>query len=212
MPLGDAEPVGDAGPLLVLNEVERPALVLGSTQREADVDVRALDHGAVQLARRRSGGGAVLLEPGAHTWIDVELPGGDRRWLDDVERATWWLGEAWAATLDAASPGQRAQVHREGLVDRRAGRIACFAASGPGEVEVRGAKVVGISQRRTRGRARFQTVVHHRWEPERTLELLDGSVRSVVERPLRDRVRAAAGFERIEPGWAVLERLVTHLG
>ena len=39
-------------------------------------------------------------------------------------------------------------------------------ASGPGEVMVGEAKLVGISQRRTRDAARFQTMVHLRWRPD----------------------------------------------
>jgi hypothetical protein len=42
----------------------------------------------------------------------------------------------------------------------------CFAGLGPGEVTRNGAKVVGISQRRTRHAARFQCAVLHRWDVE----------------------------------------------
>ncbi len=43
----------------------------------------------------------------------------------------------------------------------------CFAGTGPGEVvDATGAKLVGISQRRTRHSARFQTMLHRRWRPE----------------------------------------------
>ena len=46
------------------------------------------------------------------------------------------------------------------------GRLACFASRGPGEVLVGEAKAVGITQRRTRNTARFQTLVYRRWDPE----------------------------------------------
>src|SRR5438552_1888677 len=72
-------------------DVERPALVLGSAQRDdpvaADVDV----------VRRRSGGGAVLVVPGQMVWADVTVPAGDPLWETDVSRAFWWLGDVWAA-------------------------------------------------------------------------------------------------------------------
>jgi hypothetical protein len=42
----------------------------------------------------------------------------------------------------------------------------CFAGIGPGEVlDAAGRKVVGISQRRTRGSARFQCAALGRWDP-----------------------------------------------
>jgi lipoate-protein ligase A len=71
------------------------ALVLGSAQDERDVDAEALSIAGLDLVRRKSGGGAVLVEPGAIVWADVILPKGDSLWLDDVGRAFHWLGEVW---------------------------------------------------------------------------------------------------------------------
>jgi lipoate-protein ligase A len=51
------------------------------------------------------------------------------------------------------------------------GRI-CFAGLGPGEVTVNGRKVVGVSQRRTRKGALFQTAALLRWDPGRLVDLL----------------------------------------
>jgi lipoate-protein ligase A len=42
--------------------------------------------------------------------------------------------------------------------------LLCFGGLGPGEVTVDGAKLVGISQRRTRAGARFQMAIHRRFE------------------------------------------------
>ena len=151
-------------------EVERTALVLGSTQPETDVDVRAVEAAGVDVARRRSGGGAVLLVPGESTWIDVELPRGDPLWVDDVGRSFDWLGRAWRESL--ARLGVDAHVHGGALVDTRWSRLVCFGGIGPGEVLVDHRKLVGISQRRTRAGARFQCVVHRRWDPARLVALL----------------------------------------
>ena len=135
------------------------ALVLGSAQPDA---VAASNEAGV--VRRRSGGGAVLVAPDDSVWIDVVIGRGDPLWDDDVNRAPLWLGEVWAAAL--ASLGVR---HGE-VFDRYEpgswGRLACFASWGPGEVLVGKAKAVGITQRRTRSTARFQTLLHRRWDPE----------------------------------------------
>lgn len=147
-------------------EVDRPALVLGSTQPDSDVDGAALAGAGVELVRRRSGGGAVLLEPGAAVWVDVELPAGDPLWSPDVGRSFGWLGDAWAAALG------RGVAHRGPLLTTPWSRLVCFAGLGPGEVTVDGRKVVGIAQRRTRSGARFQCAVLRRWDAAALVALL----------------------------------------
>jgi lipoate-protein ligase A len=164
-------PLGpDVARRVLVLDVERPALVLGSTQRETDADAAALDAFDVELARRRSGGGAVLLVPGQTLWIDVELPRTDLLWDDDVGRASHWLGRTWAATL--AELGVHAEVHTGGVLESVWSRKVCFGGLGPGEITVSGRKLVGISQRRTRDGARFQCLVQRRWDPVPLLGLL----------------------------------------
>jgi lipoate-protein ligase A len=151
--------------------VDRPALVLGSTQRDDVVDHDAAARLGVDVVRRRSGGGAVLLRPGGTVWVDVELPRDDPLWHDDIGRATWWLGDAWAGAL--ASVGVRdPEVHRGGLVRSPESALVCFAGRGPGEVTVDGAKAVGISQRRRRAGARFQCAVPLAWDAATLAALL----------------------------------------
>lgn len=143
---------------------ERPALVLGSTQRDDVVATGEVGASGVDVVRRRSGGGAVLLDPdgtvtGAPTlWIDVVVPRGDPLWLDDVGRSMGWLGDAWVRALAAFDI--HATVHRGALERTPGSRLVCFAGVGPGEVVVGARKVVGISQRRTRAGARFQCLVN----------------------------------------------------
>jgi lipoate-protein ligase A len=151
-------------------DLQRPALVLGSTQRDTDADQSAVDAFEVELCRRRSGGGAVLLVPGQTTWIDVEVPVGDTLWDDDVGRAAHWLGRSWVVAL--ATLGVRATMHASGVLETKWSRTICFGGLGPGEVTVGGQKLVGISQRRTREGARFQCVVHRKWDPVPILGLL----------------------------------------
>lgn len=164
-------------------EPRRPALVLGSTQAESLVDGERAAARGVEVVRRRSGGGVVWVAPGDPLWVDVVLPAGDALWDDDVGRAAWWLGEAWAAALaDVGVAG--ATVHRGALACGPLGRLVCFATVGAGEVTVAGRKVVGISQRRSRAGARFQCAAYRRWEPSALVELLglegDGA-RSVAD-------------------------------
>lgn len=165
--------------------VERPMLVLGSAQREHVAATDAARAGGVEVVRRNSGGGAVLLTPGECLWVDVLLPRSDPRWVADVGLSSHWLGDAWAKAL--ASLGVSGTVHRGALERNDWGRLVCFAAIGPGEVTVNGRKVVGISQRRTKAGARFQCLVLTRWDPGAIVDLLD------IEPERRTRARAELG-------------------
>lgn len=187
-------------------QVASPALVLGSTQPESHVDRRALDEADVRLVRRRSGGGAVLLEPEGSTWLDVVVPRDDPLWSDDVGVAFHWLGRAWAGALHDL--GVPAQVHEGALCTTRWSRLVCFGGLGPGEVTTDGAKVVGIAQRRTRAGARFQCAVLHRWQPEDLAALLalDPVQRAAAATELRG---AATGIDR--PAEDVVAALVAQL-
>lgn len=153
------------------SSVDRPALVLGSAQRPQVADAPAVAAAGVELVRRHSGGGAVLLVPGEVVWADVIVPAGDPLWDDDVGRAAHWLGAAWAEALAVCGlPGL--DVHRGPMVRTRWSSLVCFSGLGPGEVHAGGRKVVGISQRRTRGWARFQCAAYLRWEPAALVALL----------------------------------------
>ena len=153
-------------------DVDAPALVLGSTQATDDIDLEQLSRSGFELARRRSGGGAVLLEPDGSVWIDVFIPRGDPRWHDDLRRSFTWLGQAWVASLIDLGM-QTGMVHDGGLVGGQCGRQVCFAGIGPGEVTIGGVKVVGLSQRRTRVGARFQCVVYRAYDPAPVAALPD---------------------------------------
>ena len=127
----------------------------------------------VEVVRRRSGGGAVLVDPDDPVWIDLVVPAGDRLWVDDVGRATWWVGEAWCRALGALGVDPACLALHRGPLERTAwSDRVCFAALGAGEVTAGGRKVVGISQRRTRRGARFQCAALLRWAPDRLVDLL----------------------------------------
>lgn len=144
------------------------ALVLGSTQPRETVAPEA----GIDVVRRRSGGGAVLVEPRSQLWIDVVLPGDDRLRHDDVGRSFGWLGTVWRKTLLEFEVATT--VHEGRLVSSRWSKLICFAGLGPGELlDADGRKVVGISQRRTRGWSRFQcSVPLVAWDPQRLVDLL----------------------------------------
>ena len=159
--------------------------MLGSTQRRDVVDDAAVRGAGVEVVTRHSGGGVVLLEPGAQLWVDVLVPAGDELWRDDVGESFHWLGEAWAAAL--GDVGVATDVHRGAMTRSDWSRLVCYAGRGPGEVFVDGAKVVGIAQRRTRDVARFQcAALLEPWRPRRLLDLLalDGADRDRGEREL----------------------------
>ena len=137
------------------------AVALGSRQQPGTVDADVCDARGLAVVRRRSGGGAVLIRPDAVVWIDVVVPHGVGP--DDVRGSMIWAGRAWRAALadvGHALPG--ATVHEGGMEGSAWCGLVCFAGIGPGEVLVGGAKLVGLSQRRTRHGVRIQGMVHRR--------------------------------------------------
>ncbi len=131
---------------VVLRRIERPTLVLGSTQELGVVDVGAAAGRGVEVRARRSGGGAVLLQPGRVVWLDTWVPRGDPLWDDDVGRSALWVGRWWAGVLAPSL----ASVHRGRSLETRWSRLVCFAGVGPGEVVTGGRKLVGVAQWRGR--------------------------------------------------------------
>ncbi len=113
----------------------------------------------------------MLLLPGEQVWIDVWIPRGDSLWHDDVARGADWVGDTWARALGSFET-MELEVHRGGLVARPWSELVCFAGLGPGEVFAGTHKYVGVSQRRTRGWIRVQTMVHRRFRPELSVAAL----------------------------------------
>ncbi len=136
-------------------------LILGSSQNDEDLDRQTLEQRQIEVARRRSGGGAVLVSEDDLVWFDVVIAKTDPLWVDDVSRSFDWLGEAVSRAM--ASLGVETSVHHGPLVQNNWSRRVCFAGLGPGELTVGGRKVVGMSQRRTRDWARFQVAVLRSW-------------------------------------------------
>jgi lipoate-protein ligase A len=154
-------------------DVSVPAMALGSRQPVDSVDVAACAREGIEVVRRRSGGGAVLLLPGEVEWVDLVVPAGDAGWTDDLRASMVQVGERWCEALDGLVTGI-VHVHRGGVERTAWSDLVCFAGVGPGEVLIGDRKLVGISQRRTRAGARFQCAIHRRYDAVRTASLLAG--------------------------------------
>lgn len=195
----------DGTPRVWVLDATGPAVVLGSTQRDEVVDAEAARAAGVAVVRRRSGGGAVWVGPGDPHWVDVVVPRGHPLWSDDVGRAFLPIGRAWQQALEAVGVGGT-HLHEDALACGPLGGTVCFAGRGPGEVLAGDAKVVGISQRRTRAGARFQCAVPVTWDPAPLAALLtdrpDVELLAAVGRGIGSGVRRDA----------LVDALVTALG
>jgi lipoate---protein ligase len=147
--------------------------VLGSTQPYSLVDGGRASRAGVEVTRRRSGGGAVLVAPDDPLWVDVWVPADDPLFEVDVGRAFLWLGRTWSVAL--------AQLGVSGLVvapgpsssSGGASTVACFGAVSSGEVMIDdGRKIVGLAQRRVRAGAWFHGACLGRWDPAALVALL----------------------------------------
>lgn len=165
-PEAEAVEIDAARRTVVVRKLREPALVLGSSQKDDVVAPGA----EIAVVRRRSGGGAVLVQPGGTLWVDVTVPAGDPLWDWDVRKSFFWLGEAWVEAL--ARIGVAGNVHTGGLESTPWSKLVCFAGLGPGEVTVDGRKVVGLSQRRTRSGSLLQCLALLEWDPAAMMRLL----------------------------------------
>ena len=190
-------------------------LVLGSTQEAADFDPARCAAAGLDILRRRSGGGAVLLRPGAQVWIDVFVPRGDPRFVDDVLASFGFLGEAWRAAVASVMDGGRstlAVVASGAAVATRWSPTLCFAGLGAGEVTVDGRKVVGISQRRDRSGAWFHSMAMLEFDPSELPGLLRLREAEKLEaaRSLAATATAVPGGR--SAGWRLRSALLRQLG
>lgn len=169
-PSVEADPARRA---LSVCRVASTAVVLGSTQSDSVVDGDQALAGGVSVARRRSGGGAVLVTAGEPAWIDAWVPAGDALALPDVARAFDWLGDTWVEALGRVGVDGLA-AHRGGyLTCTRWSSLVCFGGVGSGEVVTDdGRKVVGLAQRRNRDGAWFHSACVLRWDPRPLVDLL----------------------------------------
>lgn len=134
------------------------AVVLGSTQQRGEIDEAAAERRDLSLVQRRSGGGAVIVAPGAQVWVDLFVPRADPIFDEDVRRAAFFVGDLWAAAISLVGTSRTPVVPIRSFQPTRWSRRVCYSGLGPGEVTVGGRKVVGVSQRRDRSGAWFFTM------------------------------------------------------
>ncbi len=175
------------------------AVVLGSSQKH---DILSCATGRA-VVRRRSGGGVVLLRPGSVLWVDVILAAGDTLLSSDVGRSFEWLGRTWQKALAAC--GVVTDMHTGPSVQGEWGRLVCFAGLNQGELLAGGAKVLGISQRRSMRAARFQSALLCKWHPEETTALL--RLGSAEAESLLLHLKARVASVPVDPGRALKEFL-----
>ncbi|MHB1584978.1 MAG: lipoyl protein ligase domain-containing protein [Acidimicrobiales bacterium] len=156
---------------VVVRRADRPAIVLGSTQPEGVVDPAAAGAHGVAVVRRRSGGGAVHVQPDDPVWVDLWVPRGDPLWDDDVHAGAEWVGRWWAAALHSLGAGPLS-VHRGPSTCGEWSGTVCFAGVGPAEVTAGERKVVGVAQWRARQGALFHSAAYLHWDPAPLVALL----------------------------------------
>ena len=143
-------------PTVILRALDQPWLVLGSQQ--ADLALRATP--ALRLARRRGGGGAVMLSPADAIWIDLWLPATGPSYSADAGRQLELAGQLLLRELEHRGLSGLSLARPQGPVGVEA---VCFLGRGPGEVlDEHGAKLVGLSAWRAREGALVQCALYRR--------------------------------------------------
>ena len=78
---------------------ESMALVLGSRQSEHLIDLGHAAQRNIEVIRRRSGGGIVLVDPHRSLWIDIEIGADDSRHVAEPLGMMAQVGRWWFAAL-----------------------------------------------------------------------------------------------------------------
>ncbi len=168
------------------------SLVLGSSQDDKCIDYEYAEKIDVGIARRRTGGGAVFVDPQTLFWVDLFVPRGHRLWNDDIEVASIWIGRVWKDAL--GSMGVDSRMHDSAFVKDSLAELVCFGGRAPGELLIGEKKILGISQRRTRKGVRFQCALSLAWRPEEWITLFtDASIKD-----LKSAVLAAGTCVRLD--------------
>ena len=137
---------------VVQNGLNR-ALVLGSAQLDSTVDQEACAAAGVEVVRRRSGGGAVLVDPSSLVWVDLVVAATDPLWSADVGRSMWWVGETWAKALEGAGLGDLS-VWKGPMLRSAWSSLVCFAGLGPAKSSATGGASWSASLNGGRGTVR----------------------------------------------------------
>ena len=161
------------------------AVVLGSRQGPELLDPEALALAGVDLVRRSSGGGLVMVDDKLAVWVDVWIPSRTGSVTDDVRASMNLIGQAWVGALTAVERDldARLEVHAGGVTRGAWEELVCFAGLGPGEVLLDGRKLVGLSQRRSRDWSRIQCQIHTTATTVFPSELLAASARPAEAGP-----------------------------
>lgn len=148
-------------------------LVLGSRQSEEIVDRNAARRTGLEIVRRRSGGGAVLVDANHSLWIDIEVGIEDARYCAEPMAMMAKVGQWWMEALRSLNCCPPDLWQFEGAMECDAGGdVICFAGRAHGELMVAESKLVGLSQRRSRDGARVQGQLHFEDPTDVMLEVL----------------------------------------
>jgi len=169
---------GDLAQLWVMRPTA-PALVMGSSQKPEMFERDLLMADGVELANRRSGGGAVFIDPASTVWIDLVAPRSSDLWSSELSENFMIVGRRWHQALELV--GLETTVFGSAPDKSDAARVACWAGIGWGELIVGDAKVVGLSQRRTRWGARVQAMAVLDSSSARVTPYLKPEFRSLID-------------------------------
>lgn len=191
------------------------SIAMGSSQQPDQFDEQRLAADHIALASRRSGGGAVFIDPAATVWIDVVGPRTSWLWSPDLAKNFVAVGRLWQQAL--AEVGVEAELWNQAGERTTASSLACWAGLGWGELHLAGTKVVGLSQRRTRWGVRVQCMAvlddsaarvadyfADRSDRSAVAEALAGSERNTASGPL------SAGVDRRDLEARVIETFERH--
>lgn len=188
----------------------RPTLSLGRVEPfPAGWDTEAIARDGLDVARRPTGGDAVLHAEEATFAVAASVPG---PWADAPRAFAERVADAVAAAYQTFHLAAERVPSTERGPTLPAGATPCFARTAPGEVRVGSFKLAGIASKFTRGGAlshaslpltgRHRDVARYRHDASQAAALLAGHARG-AEELLGERLSAEQVQERIVAALAV---------
>ncbi|CAG4901097.1 unnamed protein product, partial [Acidithrix sp. C25] len=161
-----------------VSRLQRPAIILGSTQKLSDDMVSKAKEIDFELVRRSSGGTGVIALPHECVWIDISFPVDDPLIEANVSRSFDLVARGWFDALSFLGVSGLEVKGRPIVMDPLASQV-CFTSKAPGEILVGGRKLVGMAQRRSRHACFIHTMCYIKFPYDLTSQLLLGEIDSV---------------------------------
>lgn len=138
----------------------RKALVLSTAWKDQPLNKAAIERDDLEICHRRSGGGAVYIDPDHVSWVDFWIPKTHHIYESEPSKMFLKIGSLYVDVLhNLGIDADLITLVQRSDSDTAQRKYACWAGLGWGEITLANSKILGLSQRRNRWGARIQSML-----------------------------------------------------